>query len=93
MGITDDIKGDIFTKGMRADTEALGDKPSTKGRGYQPDWDAIVLQEIQFITITCLEVLVIYLYIIYLKETLVKTVYAVLRPLLGGYKFASYFYC
>lgn len=51
------------------------------------------LQEIQFITITYLEVLVIYLYIIYLKKTLVKTVYAVLRPLLGGYKFASYFYC
>lgn len=50
------------------------------------------LQEIQFITITCLEVLVIYLYIIHLEETLVKTVYAVLRPLLGAYKFASYFY-
>ncbi|KID84585.1 DyP [Metarhizium guizhouense ARSEF 977] len=46
MGITDDIKDDIFTKGMRAGAEALGNRPSTKSRGHQPDWDAMFLQEI-----------------------------------------------
>lgn len=33
MGITDDIKDDIFTKGMRADAEALGDSPRPRAVG------------------------------------------------------------